>query len=194
MSDSDGVDHFRIVDGDRLMRSSPETTWAGQPERYAGAIARRIRTVFPALGKVAIAETFGGALGQTVHGMPQIGQLRQGLWVASGFSHRGLNTTAMAGQLIARGMYAYDDRFSCSRRSNWSGLVARSGGPSAMRSGYGSGGARRWPARWRGIANGPRARERIRGARLAEDQSARGKRGPAARLGRSTRLRGATKR
>jgi glycine/D-amino acid oxidase-like deaminating enzyme len=51
VSDSDGVDHFRIVDGDRLMWSSPETTWAGQPERYAGAIARRIRTVFPSAGQ-----------------------------------------------------------------------------------------------------------------------------------------------
>jgi len=43
-----------------------------------------------------------GAVGQTVHGMPQIGQLRKGLWVASGFGRQGLNTSAMAGQLIAR--------------------------------------------------------------------------------------------
>ena len=46
--DSDGVDHFRIVDGDRLMWASPETTWAARPQRFAGAIARRIRTIFPA--------------------------------------------------------------------------------------------------------------------------------------------------
>ncbi|OYU88557.1 MAG: FAD-dependent oxidoreductase [Bradyrhizobiaceae bacterium PARB1] len=110
VSDSDGVDHFRVVDGDRLMWSSPETTWAVKPERFARKIARQIRAVFPQLGKVAVTETFGGAMGQTVHGMPQIGQLRPGLWVASGFGHQGLNTTAMAGQLIARGMIARDDR------------------------------------------------------------------------------------
>lgn len=110
VSDSDGVDQFRIVQGDRLMWSSPETTWAAKPERFARAIARRIRTVFPQLGKVAVTETFGGAMGQTVHGMPQIGQMRQGLWVASGFGHQGLNTSAMAGQLIARGMMQRDDR------------------------------------------------------------------------------------
>lgn len=110
VSDSDSVDHFRIVEGDRLMWSSPETTWAVKPERFARKIARRIRTVFPQLGKVAVTETFGGAMGQTVHGMPQIGQLRPGLWVASGFGHQGLNTTAMAGQMIARGMIARDDR------------------------------------------------------------------------------------
>ncbi|HEX7564986.1 MAG TPA: FAD-binding oxidoreductase, partial [Bradyrhizobium sp.] len=71
--DSDGIDHFRIVDGGRLMWASPETTWAARPERFAGAIARRIRTIFPQLGEVEIAEVWGGAVGETVHGMPQIG-------------------------------------------------------------------------------------------------------------------------
>ena len=30
--DSDGIDHFRIVDGDRLMWASPETTWDARPK------------------------------------------------------------------------------------------------------------------------------------------------------------------
>src|SRR5476649_1257145 len=47
VSDTDGIDHFRIVDGDRLMWASPETTWAAKPEHFAGPIARRIRTIFP---------------------------------------------------------------------------------------------------------------------------------------------------
>jgi glycine/D-amino acid oxidase-like deaminating enzyme len=111
VTDSDGVDHFRIVDGDRLMWASPETTWSARPQRFAGAIARRIRTIFPQLGKVEIAEVFGGAMGQTVHGMPQIGQLRRGLWVASGFGRQGLNTSAIAGQLIARSILWGDDRW-----------------------------------------------------------------------------------
>src|SRR6202042_3305459 len=50
VTDTDGIDHFRIVDGDRLMWASPETTWAARPERFAGTIARRIRTIFPRLG------------------------------------------------------------------------------------------------------------------------------------------------
>jgi glycine/D-amino acid oxidase-like deaminating enzyme len=111
VTDSDGIDHFRIVDGDRLMWASPETTWAARPDRFAGAIARRIRTIFPRLGRVEIAETWGGAVGQTVHGMPQIGQLRKGLWVTSGFGRQGLNTSAMAGQLIARSILWGDERW-----------------------------------------------------------------------------------
>ena len=54
---------------------------------------------------------FGGAVGVTVHGMPQIGQLRKGLWVASGFGRQGLNTSAMAGQLIARSILWGEERW-----------------------------------------------------------------------------------
>src|ERR1700726_1109431 len=60
VTDTDGLDHFRIVDGDRLMWASPETTWDARPERFAPAIARRIRTIFPQLGKPEIAEAWGG--------------------------------------------------------------------------------------------------------------------------------------
>src|ERR1700682_43980 len=100
VSDTAGIDHFRIVDGDRLMWASPETIWAARPERFGSAVSRRIRTIFPQLGKVEIAETWGGAVGQTVHGMPQIGRLRPGLWVASGFGRHGLNNSATGGHLV----------------------------------------------------------------------------------------------
>src|ERR1700754_2098550 len=79
VSDTDGIDHFRVVDGDRLVWARPETTWAARPQGFAGAIQRRIATIFPELGRVEIAEVLGGVIGQTVHGMPQIGQLRKGL-------------------------------------------------------------------------------------------------------------------
>src|SRR5712675_403406 len=55
VTDTGGIDHFRIVDGDRLMWSSPETTWRARPTRFASAVQRRISTVFPRLGKVPMA-------------------------------------------------------------------------------------------------------------------------------------------
>src|SRR5882757_8308055 len=69
VSDSDGIDHFRIVGGDRLLWSSPQRTWAAKPQRLERAIQRRIGTIFPQLARVDIAEVWGGAVGQTVHGM-----------------------------------------------------------------------------------------------------------------------------
>jgi glycine/D-amino acid oxidase-like deaminating enzyme len=168
VADSDGIDHFRVVDGDRLMWASPETTWAARPERFAPAIARRIRTIFPGLGRVEISETWGGAVGQTVHGMPQIGQLRRGLWVTSGFGRQGLNTSAMAGQLIARSILWGDERwrlFSPFELVWAGGTTGRVAGYAIGMWGRGSSAAAGALARYRERL---RTQERIREARLAE--------------------------
>ncbi|MBR0719241.1 FAD-binding oxidoreductase [Bradyrhizobium liaoningense] len=172
--DTDGVDHFRIVDGDRLMWASPETTWDAKPQRFAGAIGRRIRSIFPDLGDVAIAEVFGGVTGQTVHGMPQIGQLRKGLWVASGFGRQGMNTSAMAGQLIARSILWGDERwrlFSPFELVWAGGPTGRVAGQLIGMWGRASSAAAGTLARYRERA---RVREREREARLAEANRAAG--------------------
>jgi glycine/D-amino acid oxidase-like deaminating enzyme len=168
VTDTDGIDQFRIVGGDRLMWSAPETTWEARPQRYAGAIARRIRTLFPQLGRVAIAETFGGAVGQTVHGMPQIGEMRRGLWVASGFGRQGLNTTAMAGKLIAAGILHRDDRWKLFSPFE----LVWAGGCTGRIAGHGVGIWNRQSAALAGTLaryrEGAKARERLRERRLAE--------------------------
>ncbi len=168
VNDSDGVDHFRIVDGDRLIWTSPETTWAARPRRFAGAIARRIRTIFPQLGKVEIADVFGGAVGQTVHGMPQIGQLRRGVWVASGFGRQGMNTSALAGRLISLGILQGDERwrlFSPFELVWAGGVTGRVAGHVVGLWGRRTSAAAGALARYRERA---RAQERIREARLIE--------------------------
>jgi glycine/D-amino acid oxidase-like deaminating enzyme len=178
VTDSDGIDHFRVVQGDRLLWASPETTWPARPERFAPAIARRIQTIFPQLGRVQIAEAWGGAIGQTVHGMPQIGQLRKGLWVASGFGRQGLNTTAMAGQLIARSILWGDERWRLFSPFE----LVWAGGTTGRVAGYAIG---MW-ARGSAAAAGALARhrervrvkERIREVRLAEANRQAGTRGP----------------
>lgn len=179
--DSDGIDQFRIVEGDRLMWASPETTWAARPERFAPAIQRRIHTIFPQLGKVGIAEVWGGAIGQTVHGMPQIGQLRRGLWVTSGFGRHGLNTTAMAGLLIARGILWGEERwrlFSPFELVWAGGATGRVAGYAIGMWGRGSSAAAGALARSRERA---RIRERLREARRAEANRQAGTRPPRSR-------------
>ena len=178
VTDIDGVDHFRIVDGDRLMWASPEKTWAARPERFAGAIARRIRTIFPQLGSTGIAEVWGGAVGETVHGMPQIGELRRGLWVTSGFGRQGLNTSAIAGQLIARSILWGDERwrlFSPFELVWAGGVTGRVAGHFVGMWGRGSSAAAGALARYRERA---RVRERIREARLIEANRQAGTRPP----------------
>jgi glycine/D-amino acid oxidase-like deaminating enzyme len=173
--DDDGIDHFRVVDGDRLLWSSPETTWRGKPERFGRAIRRRIATVFPQLAQAKIARVFSSAFGQTVHGMPQIGELRPGLWVASGFGRQGLNTSAMAGRLIARGIAEGDDRwrlFSPFELVWAGGKAGRVAGQVADGLSRGRSAAAGVLARWRErAASREGVREERRSARMAAAQA-----------------------
>jgi gamma-glutamylputrescine oxidase len=109
ISDTDLSDnHYRIVGGDRLMLSGRSTTWARNPRRYLRALQADIKKTYPQLGDVAVDYAWAGTLGNTVHRMPQLGELGSGVWLTSGFGGHGLNTTAMAGTLIARAIVEGD--------------------------------------------------------------------------------------
>lgn len=110
VSDGAHVDnHYRIVGGDRLMWAGRMRAWEADPHFAARGLARDIRRAFPALGPVEPAHVWRGTIGRTIHHMPQIGEIERGVWVAGGFGGHGLNTTAMAGELIARGIVESDE-------------------------------------------------------------------------------------
>jgi 2Fe-2S ferredoxin len=111
VTEAGDADRYRIVDGNRLMWAGPPTTFQPSPAQARRRLAKRVAAAFPQFGAVAFDHVWSGVYGQTVHGMPQIGELRPGLWVASGFGPQGLNTTAMAGELVVSGMLAKDDRW-----------------------------------------------------------------------------------
>jgi gamma-glutamylputrescine oxidase len=109
VSDTDLADnHYRVIDGDRLMWSGRATTWARNPRRYVHTLTADIKKTYPQLGEVMSAYSWSGTLGNTIHRMPQIGELGHHVWLASGFGGHGLNTTAMAGNLIARAIAEND--------------------------------------------------------------------------------------
>ena len=100
--------------------------------------------------------------------MPQVGQLRKGLWVASGFGRQGIATSAMAGLLVARSILWGDERWRLFSPFE----LVWAGGPTGRVAGHligmwgrGASAAAGALARYR---EGARARERIREARLAE--------------------------
>ncbi len=114
VSDGERADnHYRIVGdaetgGARLQWSGRMRVWEADPRFAARGLKRDIRRAFPQLGAVEPAYLWRGTLGRAVHRMPQIGEIEPGFWVASGFGGHGLNTTAMAGELIARGIVEND--------------------------------------------------------------------------------------
>jgi len=110
VSDTNLADnHYRIVGGDRLMWSGGLTTWKGSPKKFSRKLKNSIERVFPQLRPVEIEHVWAGVLGNALHRMPQIGELVPQVWLASGFGGHGLNTTAMAGNIIARAIDEGDD-------------------------------------------------------------------------------------
>jgi gamma-glutamylputrescine oxidase len=110
VSDGELADnHYRVIDGDRLMWSGRATIWRRDPQHYVRALRADIKKTYPQLGDVAVEYVWSGTLGHSIHRMPQIGALAPGLWLASGFGGHGLNTTAMAGNLIAHAIVDGDE-------------------------------------------------------------------------------------
>ena len=80
MSDTELADnHYRVVGGDRLMWSG-RMHGVARPIRGAmpGRCVRDIARVYPQLGKVEVEYAWTGTLGNTVHRMPQIGEISPG--------------------------------------------------------------------------------------------------------------------
>jgi gamma-glutamylputrescine oxidase len=103
--------HYRVVGGDRLLWAGGLSAWPVEPKAFATRFAHDIATVYPQLRAVTIERVWAGTMGYAVHRMPLIGEVVPGLWFASAFGGHGINTTAMAGELIASAVVDGDDRW-----------------------------------------------------------------------------------
>jgi gamma-glutamylputrescine oxidase len=104
-------DYYRIVADDRLMWGGRITTRLSEPRRLKSLLRHDMLAVYPQLGDVEIEHAWVGTMAYAVHKMPQIGELAPGYWLASAFGGHGLNTTAMAGEMLARAILDGDDRW-----------------------------------------------------------------------------------
>ena len=67
--------------------------------------------VYPQLSGISAQLAWSGTMGYATHRMPQIGKLEDNIWYLQGFGGHGLNTTAIAGNLIARAIVDDDDTY-----------------------------------------------------------------------------------
>lgn len=165
VSDTDLADnHYCVVEGDRLMWSGRSTVWRGKPQDYVETLLGQIRRTFPQLKGVKAEYAWTGLLGNTVHRMPQIGEITPGLWLLSGFGNRGLNTTAIGGEIVARGIVEADRTWQLFSPFAlvWSGGLS---GRVAQQVFY-------WTSRLKGAVDGRMARRREeKRQREADEQS-----------------------
>jgi gamma-glutamylputrescine oxidase len=108
--DRRAFNYYRVI-GDRIMWGAGISTNLKKPSDLEEWMKKRITAVYPQLSDIGIESAWSGVMGFTIHRMPQIGMLRSGAWIASAFGGQGLNTTAMAGELIASAIAEKDDRW-----------------------------------------------------------------------------------
>jgi hypothetical protein len=111
LDDRRNSDYYRLVDGGRRL------VWGGRistRDASAAGVATSLRAamhgVFPQLDGVKIERAWSGWMGYARHKMPQIGRLGPDEWHVTAFGGHGLNTTAMAGKVLAEAITGETDR------------------------------------------------------------------------------------
>lgn len=117
-------DYYHLA-GDRLLWGGRISARRNPPRKLERLMAKDIARIYPQLKDAPIEYAWSGVMGYAVHMMPQIGMAQPGVWVSTAFGGQGLNTSAMAGELIASAIVEQDDRW---RRFLPFGLVWNGGG------------------------------------------------------------------
>ena len=104
-------DYYRLIDGGRILWGGRITTQVTEPSRLAERMKGDMLSTYPQLGSPRIDYSWAGLMGYALHKMPLIGRDAQGQWFATAFGGHGMNTTAMAGGLIARAIAEGNDEY-----------------------------------------------------------------------------------
>ncbi|GMU44902.1 MAG: oxidoreductase [Lysobacterales bacterium] len=102
-------DYYRALPDTRLLWGGRISILERSPAAVARLLRRDIAGVYPQLGEVRIDYAWSGLMSYARHEMPQIGQLRPGLWYAQAFGGHGVATTSAAGELLAQAIAGEND-------------------------------------------------------------------------------------
>jgi glycine/D-amino acid oxidase-like deaminating enzyme len=104
-------DYYRLIDDGRILWGGLITTNVSPPARLAEKMKGIMLLTYPQLGTPKIDYVWAGLMGYALHKMPLIGRDQEGQWFGTAFGGHGLNTTAMAGILLARAIADGDDSY-----------------------------------------------------------------------------------
>lgn len=104
-------DYYRLVDGGRLLWGGRITTRTQDPQNLVAVLRRQMVGTYPQLKNIKIDAAWSGLMSYARHLMPQIGRQEEGLWYCTGFGGHGMNTTAIAGRVIAQAITGESDRY-----------------------------------------------------------------------------------
>lgn len=105
------LDYFRPSPDGRLLWGGKVSYSTFAPRNLADAMRRDMLKTFPQLADVKIDYAWGGFVDITMNRAPHFGRLSPTVYFAQGFSGHGVNTTGLAGKLIAEAIDGQASRF-----------------------------------------------------------------------------------
>jgi gamma-glutamylputrescine oxidase len=112
LDDRRAGDYYRLVDnGSRILWGGRITTRRTDPRDIAALLRREMVKTYPQLADLKVEVAWSGLMAYARHLMPQIGQLKPGVWYCTAFGGHGMNTTAIGGAVIAEGITGASDRY-----------------------------------------------------------------------------------
>ena len=124
LDDRRASDYYRLVDGGtRLLWGGRITTRAANAQGVARELRAAMLEVYPGLAALKTDLAWSGLMAYARHLMPQLGLLQPDVWHITAFGGHGLNTTAIAGRVLAEAMLGQSDRITqfAPFKLNWAG-------------------------------------------------------------------------
>jgi gamma-glutamylputrescine oxidase len=110
------LDYFRLSADHRLLFGG-RASYSSYPPPGLGRVMRgRIARVFPQLGDIAIDYLWGGMIDISLNRAPHWGRLAPNVYFAQGYSGHGVNTSQLAGRLIAECIRGQSERLDVFER------------------------------------------------------------------------------
>lgn len=103
-------DYYRPLPDTRLLWGGRISRWT-DPRGLSDTMMGDLRRVYPQLADLKAEVAWPGTMGYAVHKMPQIGQLRPGVWYSQAYGGHGMATTTMGGELVASAIAEGDERW-----------------------------------------------------------------------------------
>ncbi|WP_028229445.1 NAD(P)/FAD-dependent oxidoreductase [Paraburkholderia ferrariae] len=105
------LDYFRPAPDTRLLWGGKVSYSTFAPPNLGEAMRRDMLKTFPQLADVKVDYAWGGYVDITMNRAPHFGRLKPTVYFAQGFSGHGVNTTGLAGKLIAEAIDGQAARF-----------------------------------------------------------------------------------
>ena len=105
------LDYFRPAPDGRVLWGGKVSYSTRAPRHLGEAMRRDMLKTFPQLADVKIDYAWGGFVDITMNRAPHFGRIEATIYFAQGFSGHGVNTTGLAGKLIAEAIDGQASRF-----------------------------------------------------------------------------------